>query len=134
MTHTEYDPGQLPANGLGSAARADVALVALTHNLASQIFYDEIYSLPTGLAIRAEAYTDRVDLRSAGESPAATIRRQGGFTLRTTPQASAHENGEETRPRRFRGVEWWVWYGIGRAGHGSAPPGMISLCLLSRHS
>ena len=93
-----------------------------------------IYSLPTGLTIRAEAYTDRVDLRSAEESPAATICRQGGFTLRTTPQASAHENGEETRARRFRGVAGWVWYEIGRAGHGSAPPGMISRWLVSRHS
>jgi len=43
----------------------------VTHNLAAQVFYDELYSLPTGLTIRTEAYTDRVDLRSAEESPAA---------------------------------------------------------------
>ena len=52
------------------AARPDIALVAVTHNLAVQVFYDELYSLPTGLTIRTEAYTDRVDLRSAEESAA----------------------------------------------------------------
>jgi hypothetical protein len=55
------------------AGKPDVALVAVTHNLASQVFYDDeqIYNLATGLTIRAEPYTDRVDLRSADESPAA---------------------------------------------------------------
>jgi ParB family chromosome partitioning protein len=55
------------------AEKPDVALVAVTDNLASQVFYDDeqIYNLATGLTIRAESYTDRVDLRSADESPAA---------------------------------------------------------------
>ena len=53
------------------ATRPDIALVAVAHNLASQVFYDELYSLPTGLTIRAEAYNDRVDLRSSEESTAA---------------------------------------------------------------
>jgi ParB family chromosome partitioning protein len=55
------------------AGKPDVALVAVTHNLASQVFYDDeqIYNLATGLTIRAAPYTDRVDLRSADESPAA---------------------------------------------------------------
>jgi ParB family transcriptional regulator, chromosome partitioning protein len=51
--------------------RPDIGLVAVTHNLASQVFYEQLHSLPTGLTIRTEAYTDRVDLRSAEESPAA---------------------------------------------------------------
>jgi len=52
-------------------ARPNAAPVAVIHNLASQTFYDEIYSLPTGLTIGTEAYTNRVDLRSA-EEPRAT--------------------------------------------------------------
>jgi ParB family transcriptional regulator, chromosome partitioning protein len=53
------------------AARPDIALVAVTHNLASQVFYEQFYSLPTALTGRSEAYTDRIDLRSAAESSAA---------------------------------------------------------------
>jgi hypothetical protein len=55
------------------AGKPDVALVAVTHNLASQVFYDgeQIYHLATGLTICAEPYNDRVDLRSADESIAA---------------------------------------------------------------
>jgi ParB family transcriptional regulator, chromosome partitioning protein len=52
------------------AARPDIALVAVTHNLASQVFYEQFYSLPTALTVRSEAYTDRIDLRSAAESSA----------------------------------------------------------------
>src|SRR5258708_8283587 len=52
------------------AARPDIALVAVTHNLAVQVFYNKLSSLPTSLTIRTEAYTDRVDLRSAEESAA----------------------------------------------------------------
>lgn len=54
-----------------ATARPNAAPVAVIHNLASQTFYDEIYSLPTGLIIGTEAYTNRVDLRSA-EEPRAT--------------------------------------------------------------
>jgi hypothetical protein len=53
------------------AARPDIALVAVTHNLAAQVFYEQFYSLPIALTIRSETYTDRVDLRSAAESSAA---------------------------------------------------------------
>ena len=60
----------------------------MTHNLASQVFYDgeQIYNLGTGLTIRAEPYTDRVDLRSADESPAAkSLSKQGKAIRKSLP-------------------------------------------------
>jgi ParB family chromosome partitioning protein len=53
------------------ATRPDIALIAVTHNLAAQIFYEPIYGLPSSLTVRTDAYSDRVDLRSASESRAA---------------------------------------------------------------
>ena len=53
------------------AARPDIALIAVTHNLAAQIFYQPMYGLPSSLTVRTDAYSDRVDLRSASESQAA---------------------------------------------------------------
>jgi ParB family chromosome partitioning protein len=53
------------------AARPDIALIAVTHNLAAQIFYEPMYGLPSLLTVRTDAYSDRVDLRSASESQAA---------------------------------------------------------------
>ena len=70
------------------AGKPDVALVAVTHNLASQVFYDDdqMYRLPTGLTIRAESYTDRVDLRSADESPAAkSLSKQAKAIRKSLP-------------------------------------------------
>jgi ParB family chromosome partitioning protein len=68
------------------AGRPDIALVAVTHNLASQVFYEQLYSLPTGLTIRTEAYTDRVDLRSAEESPAAkSLSKQAKAIRKSLP-------------------------------------------------
>jgi ParB family transcriptional regulator, chromosome partitioning protein len=43
----------------------------VTHNLAAQIFYEPMYRLPSSLTVRTDAYSDRVDLRSASESQAA---------------------------------------------------------------
>ena len=70
------------------AGKPAVALVAVTHNLASQVFYDDdqMYRLPTGLTIRAESYTDRVDLRSADESPAAkSLSKQAKAIRKSLP-------------------------------------------------
>ena len=70
------------------AGKPDVALVAVTHNLASQVFYDgeQIYNLATGLTIRAEPYTDRVDLRSADESTAAkSLSKQAKAIRKSLP-------------------------------------------------
>jgi ParB family chromosome partitioning protein len=68
------------------AGRPDIALVAVTHNLASQVFYEQLYSLPTGLTIRTEAYTDRVDLRSVEESPAAkSLSKQAKAIRKSLP-------------------------------------------------
>jgi ParB family chromosome partitioning protein len=53
------------------AARPDIALIAVTHNLVAQIFYEPMYGLPSSLTIRTDAHTERVDLRSASESQAA---------------------------------------------------------------
>jgi ParB family transcriptional regulator, chromosome partitioning protein len=53
------------------AARPDIALIAVTHNLAAQIFYEPMYGLPSSLTVRTDAYSDRVDLRSASGSRAA---------------------------------------------------------------
>jgi ParB family transcriptional regulator, chromosome partitioning protein len=39
--------------------------------LVAQIFYEPMYGLPSSLTIRTDAYTERVDLRSASESQAA---------------------------------------------------------------
>jgi hypothetical protein len=39
--------------------------------LAAQIFYEPMYGLPSSLTVRTDAYSDRVDLRSASESQAA---------------------------------------------------------------
>ena len=53
------------------AARPDIALITVTHNLVAQIFYEPMYGLPSSLTVRTDAYTERVDLRSASESQAA---------------------------------------------------------------
>jgi hypothetical protein len=53
------------------AARPDIALITVTHNLVAQIFYEPMYGLPSSLTIRTDAYTERVDLRSASEAQAA---------------------------------------------------------------
>jgi ParB family transcriptional regulator, chromosome partitioning protein len=46
-------------------------LVAITHNLAAQIFYDQTYLLPSSLTVRTDAHADGFDLPSAAESEAA---------------------------------------------------------------
>jgi ParB family transcriptional regulator, chromosome partitioning protein len=51
--------------------RPDIALIAITHNLAAQIFYDQTYLLPSSLTVRAHAHADGFDLRTAAESEAA---------------------------------------------------------------
>jgi len=51
------------------AARPDIALIAVTHNLAAQVFYEPMYGLASSLTFRT--YSDRVDLRAASESRAA---------------------------------------------------------------
>jgi ParB family transcriptional regulator, chromosome partitioning protein len=53
------------------AVRPDIALITITHNLVAQIFYEPMYGLPSSLTVRTDAYTERVDLRSASESQAA---------------------------------------------------------------
>ncbi len=53
------------------AVRPDIALITVTHNLVAQIFYEPMYGLPSSLTVRTDAYTERVDLRSASESQAA---------------------------------------------------------------
>ena len=53
------------------AARPDIALITVTHNLVAQIFYEPMYGLPSSLTVRTDAYIERVDLRSASESQAA---------------------------------------------------------------
>ena len=59
------------------AARPDIALITVTHNLVAQIFYEPMYGLPSSLTVRTDAYTERVDLRSASESQAAiTLAKQ----------------------------------------------------------
>jgi hypothetical protein len=55
------------------AARPDIALIAVTHNLAAQVFYEPMYGLASSLTVRTDAYSDRVDLRSASESRAAEV-------------------------------------------------------------
>ena len=64
------------SNGLlrcepSSPVRPDIALITVTHNLVAQIFYEPMYGLPSSLTVRTDAYTERVDLRSASESQAA---------------------------------------------------------------
>ena len=55
----------------------DIALIAISHNLAAQIFYDQIYLLPSSFTIRSDAPADRFDFRAAAESEAAkTITEQ----------------------------------------------------------
>jgi hypothetical protein len=56
------------------------SLIAITHNLAAQIFYDQTYLLPSSLTVRADAHADGFDLRSAAESKA---RRPLANKLRT---------------------------------------------------
>ena len=51
--------------------RPDIALIAITHNLAAQIFYDRTYLLPSSLTVRTDAHADGFDLRAAAESEAA---------------------------------------------------------------
>jgi hypothetical protein len=53
------------------SVRPDVALIAIAHNLAAQIFYDQNYLLPSSLTIRTDAHADGLDLRAAAESEAA---------------------------------------------------------------
>jgi ParB family transcriptional regulator, chromosome partitioning protein len=53
------------------SVRPAIALVAITHNLAAQIFYDQTYLLPSSLTVRTDAHVDGFDLRSAAESEAA---------------------------------------------------------------
>jgi hypothetical protein len=54
------------------AARPDIALIAVTHNLAAQVF-EPMYGLASSLTVRTDAYSDRVDLRLASESRAAEV-------------------------------------------------------------
>src|SRR5260221_5162629 len=49
------------------SVRPDIALIAITHNLAAQIFYDQNYLL----TIRTDAHADGLDLRAAAEPEAA---------------------------------------------------------------
>ena len=59
------------------AARPDIALITVTHNLVALIFYEPMYGLPSSLTVRTDAYTERVDVRSASESQAAiTLAKQ----------------------------------------------------------
>jgi ParB family chromosome partitioning protein len=53
------------------SVRPDIALIAITHNLAAQIFYDQNYLLPSSLTVRTDAHADGLDLRAAAESEAA---------------------------------------------------------------
>jgi ParB family transcriptional regulator, chromosome partitioning protein len=53
------------------SVRPDIALIAVTHNLAAQIFYDQTYLLPSSLTVRPDAHADGFDLRAAAESEAA---------------------------------------------------------------
>jgi len=53
------------------SVRPEIALIAITHNLAAQIFYDQTYLLPSSLTVRTDAHADGFDLRSAAESEAA---------------------------------------------------------------
>jgi ParB family transcriptional regulator, chromosome partitioning protein len=53
------------------SVRPDIALIAITHNLAAQVFYDQTYLLPSSLTVRTDAHADGFDLRSAAESKAA---------------------------------------------------------------
>jgi ParB family transcriptional regulator, chromosome partitioning protein len=53
------------------SVRSDIALIAITHNLAAQIFYDQTYLLPSSLTVRTDAHADGFDLRAAAESEAA---------------------------------------------------------------
>jgi ParB family transcriptional regulator, chromosome partitioning protein len=53
------------------SVRPDIALIAITHNLAAQIFYDQTYLLPSSLTVRTDAHADGFDLRAAAESEAA---------------------------------------------------------------
>jgi len=53
------------------SVRPDIALIAITHNLAAQIFYDRTYLLPSSSTVRTDAHADGFDLRAAAESEAA---------------------------------------------------------------
>jgi ParB family chromosome partitioning protein len=53
------------------SVRPDIALIAITHNLAAQIFYDQTYLLPSSLTVRTDAHADGFDLRAAAELEAA---------------------------------------------------------------
>jgi hypothetical protein len=64
------------------AARPDIALITVTHNLVAQIFYEPIYGLPSSLTVRTDAYAERVDLRSASESQAANALAKRTHDLR----------------------------------------------------
>jgi ParB family chromosome partitioning protein len=45
------------------SVRPDIALIAITHNMAAQIFYDQTYLLPSSLTVRTDAHADGFDLR-----------------------------------------------------------------------
>lgn len=53
------------------SVRLEIALIAITHNLAAQIFYDQTYLLPSSLTVRTDAHADGFDLRAAAKSEAA---------------------------------------------------------------
>ena len=53
------------------SVRPDIALIAITHNLAAQIFYDQTYLLSSSFTVRTDAHADGFDLRAAAESEAA---------------------------------------------------------------
>jgi ParB family chromosome partitioning protein len=53
------------------AARPEIALITVTHNLVAQVFYEPMYGLPSSLTVRTDAYIERVDLGSVSESQAA---------------------------------------------------------------
>jgi len=55
------------------SVRPDIALIAITHNLAAQIFYDQTYLLPSSLTVRTDAHADGFDLRAAADALARAL-------------------------------------------------------------
>jgi ParB family chromosome partitioning protein len=111
------------------SVRPDIALIAITHNLAAQIFYDQTYLLPSSLTVRTDAHADGFDLRVAAESEAAKAlneqttdvrnllppqtRASLGLGARTAPECSTQRPGtgrcshRQRCPRPARRCFYW---------------------------
>jgi hypothetical protein len=97
------------------SVRPEIALIAITHNLAAQIFYDQTYLLPSSLTVRTDAHADGFDLRAAAESEAAkAIAEQTKDVRNLLPPETRPALGMGARTAPERSLEG---PGSGRCSH-----------------